>query len=122
MASITPTITRDRQWLKATWAGVTESDTCAAGEFLHNYSDLWIRTTGTQGGATVTVAGGFALEGDSADLDVQDMDDIDGTAIALTAVGAKPIKNKAPYMAPEISGGTGQDLTIEFWFCIVPPR
>lgn len=122
MATKTATMTRWGNWVKWTWAAITENDVAQSVPIPQNVSDIHIRQVGTVGGSTLAMWGGF-VETTATALEKSGLVDSAGTTIAITAttagVAAASIKDRFPYMAPAMTGGSSQSVTPELWYCIV---
>lgn len=97
--------------LTVTWNTLTENDTCE--EFIPGGTEPVVasmQVTGTFGGATVV------LQGSNDGTNFYDLDDIEGTAISVTAAGLVEFSTSALYIKPVASGGTSQDLDIVICF------
>lgn len=113
MATIKPTETdvsdkQDGSAFQYVWTPVTNADTCAAIR-RPAHADRSVHVSGTFNGASVAVNGSNETGGTNAVA----LNDPGGTAIAITAAGAKLILENMLYYQPAATGGGGsQSLTI----------
>lgn len=94
---------------KVQWTPVTEADTCAS-VTLSNYSDRSIQVTGTFGGGSV------ACQGSNDGTNFAALTDPGQTTIAITTAGIKQVTEASILTRPNVTGGTGQSLTITMFF------
>ena len=91
--------------LVATWAALTDGE---AGDWVDagRFSDFAIQVSGTLGGATVNIQG-------SVDKVVAaNLNNPQGSAIALTAAGVAQILENMRYVRPNVVGGTSSDIKV----------
>lgn len=121
MANKNAAVTRLGNWEIHTWSGITNADAAVAERLVGNYSDLFVRFTGTFDAATAKMAAGFTA-GLSSALVEQSVVDRADAVISKTAAGYSELKSRWPYMGPTFSGGGGsQNITVELWVCLVMP-
>lgn len=110
MAAIKPTLVQigrqDESCYRATWANVTENDSCVALE-MPNLNDKSVAITGSFGGATLSVAGS---NDDGANF--WPLRSPDSVVISMTSAGLKAILENPQQIKPVMTGGTAQSVTI----------
>jgi len=96
MAVLAVTASRKGDWLTFVWeAHDGGTDTHAPVYLNHNVSDIMFEADGTFNGSTITL-NGFVTNSSAATALV----DIDGTAIALAAVGSATVREAWPHFIP----------------------
>ena len=90
-----------------TWAGMAGADTPLAGP-AGQCIDLTVQVTGTFGTTTVTLTGSLD------DTTYATLNDTAGTpaALSFTAAGYKHVQERALFLKPGLSGGTGTGLSV----------
>lgn len=114
MAAIKVTMTDvslqgDGSAMKAVWAAVTEADTFVAVS-MPEYLRASVHISGTFGSATVV------LKGSNTGTNFFGLDDIEGTAISMTAEGLKQVQEGTIYYQPTHSGGSSESVTVTMLF------
>jgi hypothetical protein len=97
-------ISDDGSLMLATWAAVTEADTCAPVD-AGQYGDRCFQAVGTFGSATAI------LQGSNDGTNWAGLNHAQGTAITGSAAYLKQVVEMPRYMRPSASGGTSQSLT-----------
>ena len=112
-ATITPTVALAAGLSLATmqvitWSGMAGADTPVSTPTGHCI-DLTVQVSGTFGTTTVT------LQGSMDDTTYATLNDTAGTpaALSFTAAGYKHVQERANYLKPGLSGGTGTALKVQ---------
>lgn len=114
MANITPVVSDRGPWRVYTWASVTESDTPVAVQIDAPVRGATIQVTGTFGSSTTV------MQGSNDGTNFVALDDVEDTAISITAAAGAELRYVWPYVRPSISGGSSQSLTITMAVQIEP--
>ena len=69
--------------------------------------ELIVQAVGTWGGATLTIQG--SLDNSNFDLNINDLD---GTAISMTADAVASMREAPLYIRPNTAGGSGTDIDV----------
>src|SRR3989442_10538117 len=108
-ATITPTITAasGTSGKVYSWSGMAGADTPVSAP-ASDCIDLTVQVSGTFGTTTVT------LQGSMDDATYATLNDTSGTpaALSFTAAAFKHVQEKANYLRPGLSGGTGTGLKV----------
>ncbi len=118
MATIQATVTgvgnNDRSTLLVVWAAVTESDVCQPVSYPE-FADKSVHPSGTFGGASVRVYG--SNNGST----FVALNDASSTAIAISSEGIKQVLENTLFVKPDMTGGSGQTITISMLFRLANP-
>lgn len=106
MATITPTISdAANDFVLATWAGVTENDTCAVAA-ISGSGDRTFQVYGTFGGTSIAIHGGLI------ESQIVALQDAEGDALAFTAAAVKTGLEATHFIQPVRTGGSSTSVTI----------
>lgn len=109
MAVISPTITEAESGsFVATWASVTEADTCNPVAF-GGAPDRSVQVSGTFGGTSV------GLQGSNDGSNYAVLTDPQGNNLAITAAKIEAVSELTRYMKPVLTGGASVSVTVSLF-------